>query len=154
MEKIRNVLRGKGTDIWSVGPRATVYEALEMMADKNVGALLVVNEGVLVGIFSERDYARKVILRGKTSRETFVEELMTRDVYTITPDASIEECMALMAQTHCRHMPVLEDGQLVGHILFSELAIQTNEGVLRAVALAPMAVRPEAQRRGIGSALV
>ena len=121
MEKIRNVLREKGTDVWSVGPRATAYEALEVMADKNVGALLVVNEGVLVGIFSERDYARKVILRGKTSRETFVEELMTRDVYALAPDASIEECMVLMAQTHCRHMPVLEDGQLVGIVSIGDV---------------------------------
>ncbi len=121
MEKIRNVLREKGTDVWSVGPRATAYEALEVMADKNVGALLVVNEGVLVGIFSERDYARKVILRGKTSRETFVEELMTGGVYTITPDTTIEECMALMAQTHCRHMPVLEDDQLVGIVSIGDV---------------------------------
>lgn len=121
MGKIRDVLREKGTDIWSVGPQATVYKALEVMDDKNVGALLVEDNGMLVGIFSERDYARKVILRGKSSRETLVEELMTRNVYTIAPDASIEECMALMAQTYCRHIPVLEDDQLVGVVSIGDI---------------------------------
>jgi len=121
MEKLRDILREKGTDIWSVDPKATIYKALEVMDDKNVGALLVVDNGMLVGIFSERDYARKVILRGKSSRETLVEELMTRDVYTLSPDASIEECMALMARTYCRHIPVLEDGQLVGVVSIGDI---------------------------------
>jgi len=121
MGKIREVLRKKGNDTWSVGPKATVFEALEVMADKNVGALLVLDNGMLVGIFSERDYARKVILRGRSSKETLVEELMTRDVFTLAPDATIEECMALMTQAHCRHVPVLEDDQLVGVVSIGDI---------------------------------
>ncbi len=121
MLRIRDVLKKKGTDIWSVAPGATAYEALEIMADKNVGALMVVGEGKLVGVFSERDYARKVILKGKLSRDTLIAELMTRDVYSVTPDDTIEECMALMSATHCRHMPVLENDQLIGVVSIGDI---------------------------------
>jgi CBS domain-containing protein len=114
MLKVRDVLKMKGNDIWSIGPDETVYKALEIMADKDIGALLVIDKGRVVGIFSERDYARKVSLKGKSSRETTVGELMTREVYSITSDRSVEECMALMTTAHCRHMPVYENNQLAG----------------------------------------
>ena len=121
MLRVRDVLQAKGTDIWSIAPKATVYEVLKIMADKNIGALLVVVGEELVGIFSERDYARKVILRGKSSRETLVEELMTRDVYVVNPDDTIEKCMALMSAAYCRHLPVLEDKQLVGVLSIGDI---------------------------------
>ena len=121
MLRVRDVLQAKGTDIWSIAPKATVYEVLKIMADKNIGALLVVVGEELVGIFSERDYARKVILRGKSSRETLVEELMTRDVYVVNPDDTIEKCMALMTAAYCRHLPVLEDNQLVGVLSIGDI---------------------------------
>ena len=121
MLKVRDVLQAKGTDIWSIAPKATVYEALEIMADKNIGALLVVVGEELVGIFSERDYSRKVILRGKSSRETLIEDLMTRDVYVVNIDDTIEKCMALMSTAHCRHLPVLEDNQLVGVLSIGDI---------------------------------
>jgi CBS domain-containing protein len=121
MLRIRNVLEKKGTDIWSVAPASTAYEALEIMADKNIGALMVVREGKLVGVFSERDYARKVILKGRLSKDTLIAELMTRDVYSVTPDDTIEECMALMSAAHCRHMPVLENDQLIGVVSIGDI---------------------------------
>jgi len=121
MLRVRDVLQAKGTDIWSIAPKATVYEVLKIMADKNIGALLVVVGEELVGIFSERDYARKVMLRGKSSRETLVEELMTREVYVVNPDDTIEKCMALMSAAYCRHLPVLEDNQLVGVLSIGDI---------------------------------
>ncbi len=114
MLTVKDVLKKKGNDIWSIGSGETVYKALELMAEKNIGALLVIDNGHVVGIFSERDYARKVILKGKSSRETSVGELMTKDVYSITSDKSVEECLALMTAAHCRHMPVYENNQLAG----------------------------------------
>lgn len=114
MLTVKDVLKKKGNDIWSIGSGETVYKALELMAEKNIGALLVIDNGQIVGIFSERDYARKVILKGKSSRETSVGELMTKDVYSITSDKSVEECLALMTAAHCRHMPVYENNQLAG----------------------------------------
>jgi CBS domain-containing protein len=121
MLTVGSVLQSKGTDVWTVAPNVTTYEALKIMADKGIGALLVIDGGKLAGIFSERDYARKVILKGKASKETLVEELMTRDVYSISPDKTIEECMALMSTTHCRHMPVLEDNQLIGILSIGDI---------------------------------
>lgn len=112
---IRQLLRGKH-DVYSIAPEATVLEALQLMADKNVGALLVLKEGRLTGIFSERDYARKVVLQGKASKETPVAEIMTAKVVTIDPDRSAGECMALMTEKRFRHLPVMENGQLLGVI--------------------------------------
>jgi len=114
MLKVADVLNTKGDNIWSIASKETAYKALEIMANKNIGALLVIDEGELVGIFSERDYARKVILKGKSSRETTVGELMTSPVFSINPGKSIEECMALMTAIHCRHIPVIEDDKLIG----------------------------------------
>jgi len=92
-----------------------------MMADKDVGALLVVDDGNLVGIFSERDYARKVVLEGKSSRDTLVENLMTREVYSVTPSDTIDDCMGVMSNAHCRHLPVLENGQLAGVVSIGDI---------------------------------
>ncbi len=113
MMKINDVLQSKSKDIWTIHSRETAYYALEIMAEKNIGALLVIDEEKIVGIFSERDYAREVILKGKSSRETSVSELMTKEVYSISPDKSVEECLALMTAAQCRHMPVIENGKLV-----------------------------------------
>ena len=121
MLRIRDVLNTKGNQIWSIGPDATVYEALELMAEKNVGALVVLDGERLAGIFSERDYARKMILKGKHSRDTLVKELMTSEVYSVTPGETVEECMAVMTAAHCRHMPVFEDKKLVGVVSIGDI---------------------------------
>jgi len=121
MLKIEDVLTSKNKNIWSISSRETAYKALEMLADKDIGALMVIDEGKFVGIFSERDYARKVILKGKSSKETSVGELMTREVYSITPDKTVEECMALMTTIHCRHMPVFESNQLIGIVTIGDI---------------------------------
>lgn len=122
MLNVGDVLKKKGKDIWSVKPSVTAYNALEILAEKNIGALLVIERGQVVGIFSERDYARKVILKGKSSKDTTVAELMTRDVYSITPEKSVEECLALMTTAHCRHMPVYENNILTGLVTVGDIA--------------------------------
>jgi CBS domain-containing protein len=117
---VRQILQSKGNKIWSVGPHATVFEALILMAEKDVGALVVVEGGKLVGIFSERDYARKVVLKGRSSKDTEVAELMTPDVFYVHPDQTIDECMALMTNKRIRHLPVLDNDQLVGVITIGD----------------------------------
>lgn len=114
MKTVRDLLKKKGREVWSVTPDSTVYAALQLMADKNIGALLVIDGGRPVGIFSERDYARQVILKGKTSKDTRVHDVMTSRVVFVRPEQSIEECMALMTDKRFRHLPVLEEGQLAG----------------------------------------
>jgi CBS domain-containing protein len=114
MTIVAQVLQAKGYDIWSVTPDTSVYDAIKMMADKEVGALLVLEGEKLVGIVSERDYARKVILKGKSSKDTPVREIMTSKVYYVRPEQTIEECMALMTAKRIRHLPVLDGDQLVG----------------------------------------
>ncbi len=121
MQTVRDVLQVKGNAIWSVGPQATVYEALQLMADKDVGALLVLDAGRLVGIFSERDYARKIILKGKSSRETTVREIMTAPVITVRPEQTLAECMALMTNQRIRHLPVLAEGAIGGVISIGDV---------------------------------
>jgi CBS domain-containing protein len=116
MNTIRHILQLKGNDVWSVTPDVTVFDALRLMADKGIGALLVMENEHLEGIISERDYARKVILQGKASKETPVSEIMTRQVYTVHPDQTVEEAMDLMVKRHIRHLPVVEDSQVVGVI--------------------------------------
>ena len=118
---VRQLLRAKGNALWTINPESTVFEALQLMADKDVGALLVMKENKLVGIFSERDYARKGILKGKSSKDTSVGELMTKEVFYVSPDNSIEECMALMSQKHIRHLPVMEEGQVVGMLSIGDV---------------------------------
>jgi CBS domain-containing protein len=114
MKTVRDLLKQKGHEVWSVAPDSTVYDALQLMAERNIGALLVIEVGRPVGIFSERDYARQVILKGKASRDTPVRDVMTTKVVFIRPDQNIEECMALMTERRFRHLPVLEEGQLAG----------------------------------------
>ena len=121
MLRLKDVLADKGSQVWSVGPRTTVYEALELMAEKNAGSVLVLEDGRMVGIFTERDYSRKGILAGKHSRETLVEDLMTRNVYSMEPSDPIDECMAVMAKVHCRHMPVVEEGKLAGLVSIEDV---------------------------------
>jgi CBS domain-containing protein len=113
MNTVRHILQVKGSDTWFIGPDDTVYEALRRMADKDVGALLVMEGEKLVGILSERDYARKVVLMGKTSKDTPVHEIMSREVYTIHPDQTTEECMQLMNNHHIRHVPVVDENNKV-----------------------------------------
>lgn len=124
IHNIGTLLETKGKDIWSIGPEITAFKALEKMAQQNVGALLVVDKGKLVGIFSERDYARKVILKGKSSKETTVGELMTQEVFYASPEDTLHESMALMTAKHIRHMPVLKDDQLVGIVTLGDVVKQ------------------------------
>jgi len=121
MKTIGQLLQIKGHDIWSIAPDAPVYDAIKLMANKGVGALLVLEAGKLVGIVSERDYARKVILKGKTSKDTPVKDIMTPHVIYTSPDQTIEKCMALMTAKHIRHLPVLEGDQLVGIVSIGDL---------------------------------
>lgn len=121
MTSIRQLLDKKGSDIWSTTPDASVYDALLLLAEKNVGALLVLQEGELVGIISERDYARKVALRGKASVKTPVKEIMTENVVTVSPQTTVEEAMALMTDKRIRHLPVVEEDKLVGVISIGDL---------------------------------
>jgi len=118
---VRDVLEHKGYEIFAVEPDFTVYEALEILSDKNVGALLVLEEGEMAGIFSERDYARKIVLKGKTSMETPVREIMTPVRYTVEPADSVRSCMELMTAKRVRHLPVLEDGELIGVVSIGDV---------------------------------
>ena len=113
METVSSLLRNKGHEIWSVSPGATVLDALKLMAEKNIGAVLVMDGDALVGILSERDYARKVILLGKSSKDTLVSEIMTTRVLCVRADLSVDECMALMTGKRIRHLPVLGDNDRV-----------------------------------------
>ena len=121
MTGVRQVLKAKSADVWTIGPKASVYQALELMAQRDIGAVPVVDKDKLVGIFSERDYARKVALHGRASKSTMVGELMSARVYYIQPDQTIEECMALMTEKHIRHLPVLDDGKLIGIITIGDV---------------------------------
>ena len=118
---IGSVLKRKGSAIWSVTPRQTVYDAIAMMADKGVGALLVVSAGKLVGIISERDYARKVILKGKSSATTLVDEIMTSPVIVVTLHHTVDACLELMTKDRIRHLPVMEGDQLLGIVYIGDL---------------------------------
>ena len=121
VDKIDSVLKLKGGQIWSVAPTATVYEAIEQMSAKGIGALLVLTDGRLAGIISERDYARKVILRDRSSKQTKVQEIMTSPVVTVTPQHSVEECMRTMTENRVRHLPVLDRDKVVGIISIGDL---------------------------------
>lgn len=114
MSRVRDTLQEKGHDISTIGPDATVFEGLQLMAKKDIGALLVLENGGLCGIFSERDYARKVILKGRSSKDMKIRELMTTVIITIAPDESISQCMKLMTDNRIRHLPVVENGNLIG----------------------------------------
>jgi CBS domain-containing protein len=121
MKTVKDILGTKGHDVWSTTPNATVYEALKAMAEKNVGALVVMDEDAVVGIVSERDYARKVILHGRSSKEIHVREIMSTEVYYVRPEQNIQECMALMTEKRVRHLPALKHDQLVGVISIGDV---------------------------------
>jgi CBS domain-containing protein len=121
MINVRDILQDKGKDIWQVKPETSVFEALKLMAEKNIGALLVCDGEKLAGIFSERDYARKVILKGKASKETLVKEIMTSVVVTVRYGQTVEECMSLMTQYRIRHLPVVDGEKLCGVISIGDV---------------------------------
>ena len=121
MKTVRDILKVKGTDVWCVEPDATVFDALQRMAEKEVGALVVMQGAQVVGLISERDYARKVILHGRASPTTLVKEIMTSHVVHTHLDQSIEECMALVTEKRIRHLPVMAEGKLVGVISIGDL---------------------------------
>lgn len=120
-DTIAAILQWKGHDVWSVSPSASVYQAIELMADKHVGALLVIADGRLVGIISERDYTRKVILQGKSSRESQVREIMTSPVVFVTPKHRVDDCMRIMTINRIRHLPVLEGESVVGVVSIGDV---------------------------------
>lgn len=121
LEAVSSVLAGKGPQVWSVGPDETVFAAIQLMAEKGVGAVLVLAGGRLVGVLSERDYARKVILKGRRSAETKVSEIMTSPVVTVRPTASVDECMKLMTVRRFRHLPVVEGVAVRGVVSIGDL---------------------------------
>ena len=118
---VQHIIEVKGSDVWTIDTDASVFEALEMMADKNLGALVVTHAGDLVGIMSERDYARKIILMSRDSRETRVAEIMTPDPMCVSPTDTVTNCMQVMTDNRFRHLPVLEDGQLIGVISIGDV---------------------------------
>ncbi len=121
MKSLRQLLDAKGHDVWSINPDASVFEAIELMATKSIGALIVIEEAGPVGIVSERDYARKVILKGRSSRQTPVREIMTTRVVYAKIDQTVEECMALMTEKRIRHLPVMDNNDLTGVISIGDL---------------------------------
>jgi len=114
MTTVQRLLQHKGHTVWSIPPDASVFEAVQLMADKRVGALMVVDRNELVGVISERDYAREIVLKDRVSRDTPVSAIMTQRVLYVRPQQTLEECMALMTEKHLRHLPVLDNGRLVG----------------------------------------
>jgi CBS domain-containing protein len=118
---VSRILERKGSSIWSIAPEAMVYDAIKLMAQKNVGALMVLENNTLVGIISERDYTRKVILQGKSSKETPVGEIMTKELVTAEPNDNIAECMRIMTERRVRHLPVLERSKIIGIVSIGDL---------------------------------
>ncbi len=121
MNRVIDLLKDKGHDVWSIEPDASVYEAIKLMAEKEVGALMVMEGKMLKGVISERDYARKVILRDRSSKDTQVKEIMTTHIVYTHPEQNVEECMALMTEKHVRHLPIIDHGQLIGVISIGDL---------------------------------
>lgn len=125
MKTVRHLLEDKGSHVVSVSPDTTVFQALQVMADQSIGAVLVVQDGKVVGIMSERDYARKVILLGKSSHDTPVREIMTERVVYARPEHTVPQCMALMTDKRIRHLPVLDQGRLIGVLSIGDLVKET-----------------------------
>jgi CBS domain-containing protein len=121
MRLVREILQSKGHDVWFVRPEAFVFDAVKMMSERSVGALLVMEGDKMVGIITERDYARKVVLAGKSSKQTQVKDIMTQRVLWVAPERTIEECMALMTDKRVRHLPVVENTQVVGMLSIGDL---------------------------------
>lgn len=120
MTNVRNILQKKGNNVWTIAPSATILDALNLMAEKNVGALLVMENDQLVGIFSERDYARRGVLQGHDT-STPIKTVMTSGIYYVRPDQVIEECMAIMSNKHIRHLPVVENEKVIGVISIGDV---------------------------------
>lgn len=135
MGKVKNILQAKGGSIVSVEPAITVYKAIELMSDKNISSLLITDtQGKLLGIFTERDYARKLILKGKSSKDTLIKELMTQNPVTVGSDSSIEDCMKVMTDKHIRHLPVVDSGKIMGMISIGDLVrfiIEEQKGIIQ-----------------------
>ena len=129
---VAKLLEDRESEMWSITPTATVFEALELLAEHNIGATVVVEEGNLVGIVSERDYARKVILAGMSSRETLVRDIMTPNPSTISIDQTVDDCMKIMTEGGFRHLPVLDDGELAGIVSIADVvrAVMHNQASL------------------------
>ena len=125
MTLVSQILKNKGNEVWSVRPDHTVFEAVKLMAEKGVGALVVMDGEKMVGIISERDYARKIILEGKASRDTPVSEIMTSKVMYVSPERTVDECMALMSDKRARHLPVLDSDRVVGMLSIGDLVKAT-----------------------------
>ena len=121
MKLVKHLLDSKGRGIISIGPDASVLDAIKLMADKLVGSLLVMQGDELIGIVTERDYARKVIIKGRSSQSTKVNEIMTSDVFSATSDKTVNECMALVAERKIRHLPIIDDGAVTGMLSISDL---------------------------------
>ncbi len=119
--RVKKLLEAKGSQVYTVLPDASVYDALKLMSEKEIGTLVVVENGKMVGILSERDYARKVILKGKNSQETLVKEIMTTNVLHASPKQKIRKCLSLMTKNHFRHLPIIEDDQVVGIISIEDV---------------------------------
>ena len=120
-DTIGYLLKQKGQYVWHISPEACVYDAIEMMADKHAGALLVVADNALVGVLSERDYARKVILQGKSSRETQVKEIMSSPAVFVSPEQTVVDCMRIMTEKHIRHLPVVAEGAILGVVSIGDM---------------------------------
>ncbi|MES0327100.1 MAG: CBS domain-containing protein [Gammaproteobacteria bacterium] len=116
MKKVNDILKVKGNDVWSIGPEASVYDAIHLMTEKKVGALMVMEDGKLVGVVSETDYTRNIILKGRSSQQTPVKDIMTSRVLYVQPEQYIEDCMVLMTEKRTRHLPVMDEGKLIGVI--------------------------------------
>ncbi len=125
MKSVHDILKHKGNEVWSVKPDDTIFNSLKVMADKEVGALLVLDGDKLVGIVTERDYARRVILEGKSSQSASVSEIMTSQVLCVSPKQTVDECMALMTDKRARHLPVLDDDKVVGVVSIGDLVKAT-----------------------------
>ena len=121
MKTVRDILSAKKKDVWSVSPSDTVFDALKIMGEREIGALMVMEGGEVVGIISERDYARKIILKGKTSRATLVSEIMTVHMFSVKPENTIEDCMVLMTGKHIRHVPVFDNNKFIGLISIGDV---------------------------------
>lgn len=133
-DSVASLLKQKPAVIWSIAAEQSVFEAIHEMSDKSVGALLVMSEGSLVGIVSERDYARKVILLGRSSKNTRVAEIMTGEVLSVSPAQTLDECMALMTKHHIRHLPVIKDGKVLGMVSIGDVVkwiISAQEATIR-----------------------
>lgn len=134
MDKVRDILSRKGSEYFYIHPENTVFEALQKLAEKDIGAVMVVENGNLTGMFSERDYARKIVLHGHTSKEAKVGDYMTRDVITVSPDTTIIDCMAVMTENRIRHLPVMEKNKIAGIVSIGDVVnyvIRQQDSVIK-----------------------